>query len=119
MARGSCLCGTVRWAIEEPFEEMSHCHCSMCRKVHGTPFGTYLVGAKTNFQWLGGEDAITLGENLRGCKAGIDLDFLLFALLPQPFHDIAERGDVIAILLERRRADGALDASTADEDSKL
>ena len=66
MARGSCLCGTVRWAIEEPFEEMSHCHCSMCRKAHGTPFGTYLIGAKTNFQWLGGEDTITHYESSPG-----------------------------------------------------
>jgi hypothetical protein len=59
MASGSCLCGTVRWAMEAPFEEMSHCHCSMCRKVHGVAFGTYLTGAKSNFQWLGGENAIT------------------------------------------------------------
>ena len=38
MIKGSCLCGTVQWRLDPPFGEMSHCHCSMCRKAHGAAF---------------------------------------------------------------------------------
>jgi hypothetical protein len=32
---GSCLCGSVRFAVTEPFTSASHCHCSRCRKESG------------------------------------------------------------------------------------
>lgn len=42
MLKGSCLCGDVRYEIAEPLENFTHCHCSMCRKIHGSLFGSYL-----------------------------------------------------------------------------
>jgi hypothetical protein len=55
---GSCLCRTVRWEARAPFFNMSHCHCSMCRKAHGAAFATY-VGAKADgFRFVQGTDAI-------------------------------------------------------------
>lgn len=42
MLNGSCLCGIVEYQISEPIEDLVHCHCSMCRKIHGTPFASYL-----------------------------------------------------------------------------
>ena len=33
---GNCLCGAVRWSYDAPLATMLHCHCSVCRKHHGT-----------------------------------------------------------------------------------
>ena len=58
MTRGSCLCGTLRYEFDAPFEMMMHCHCSMCRKHHGAPFATFVAGPLAGFRWLGGEEAV-------------------------------------------------------------
>ena len=39
--RGSCLCGDTVWEASGAGELVHHCHCSMCRKFHGTPFSTF------------------------------------------------------------------------------
>ncbi|MDH3474631.1 MAG: GFA family protein [Rhodospirillales bacterium] len=59
MTTGSCLCGTVRWRMEQPFRGMTHCHCSMCRKAHGAPFATYINVPEANYHLLAGENAVT------------------------------------------------------------
>lgn len=58
MSIGSCLCGTVRFEISGPYQWNTHCHCSMCRRHHGSLFGTTLGAEAKNFRWLQGEDAI-------------------------------------------------------------
>jgi hypothetical protein len=52
--RGACLCGAVTFAIAPPYRWFAHCHCSMCRKHHGTLFGTGLGVADERLEWLGG-----------------------------------------------------------------
>ena len=54
MVRGSCLCGTVAWRATAPLENMSHCHCAMCRKAHGAAFATYASVSRDAFEWLSG-----------------------------------------------------------------
>lgn len=66
MIRGSCLCGTVRWHYAGAFDLMTHCHCSMCRKAHGAPFATYVMGPRAPFAWDAGEDAIVARESSPG-----------------------------------------------------
>ena len=56
MVEGSCLCGAVRWQLEGPFEWMAHCHCSRCRKAHGTAFATYLASPAAGFSCSGVEN---------------------------------------------------------------
>lgn len=58
MTLGACLCGTVRYELDGPFTAMMHCHCSMCRKQHGTPFATFVAAPLSGFRWLGGEDEV-------------------------------------------------------------
>lgn len=58
MTTGACLCGAVRYEITGPYQWMTHCHCSMCRKNHGTLYGTTVGVAKQNFRWLSGEQDI-------------------------------------------------------------
>jgi hypothetical protein len=44
----------VTFAIAPPYRWFAHCHCSMCRKHHGSLFGTGLGVANDRFEWLGG-----------------------------------------------------------------
>ena len=37
---------------------MLHCHCSVCRKHHGTLFATYVAGPLTTFHWRAGTEKI-------------------------------------------------------------
>ena len=58
MAKGRCLCGALRYELDGPFSAMLHCHCSMCRKQHGTGFATFVVGPIAGFRWISGEDRV-------------------------------------------------------------
>jgi hypothetical protein len=55
MAQGSCLCGAVQYDVSGPFNMMLHCHCSMCRKHHGTAFATFVAAPLESFKWISGE----------------------------------------------------------------
>jgi hypothetical protein len=33
--QGSCLCGGVRFDVAEPFERLTFCHCTNCKKISG------------------------------------------------------------------------------------
>jgi hypothetical protein len=59
VAHGACLCGAVRYELDGPFEVMSHCHCSMCRKHHGAAFATFVTVPLMGFRWISGEDAVS------------------------------------------------------------
>lgn len=41
MIKGSCLCESVIYELSESPQEMSNCHCQMCRKSHGSAYATY------------------------------------------------------------------------------
>ena len=55
MSRGQCLCGQVSWDADGRFEWMSHCHCSRCRKTHGSAFATYVAAPAAGFRLRGSE----------------------------------------------------------------
>lgn len=69
MVHGSCLCGQVRFELNGPAQFINHCHCSMCRKVHGAAFGSFLHADGAFFRWVSGESLIqsyqSSAENLR------------------------------------------------------
>ena len=58
MLEGGCLCGEVRYAVDGEIGQVSHCHCSMCRRIHGAAFGTYGAVPKENFRWVSGADSV-------------------------------------------------------------
>ena len=58
MIRGSCLCASIRYEIRGELGPASHCHCTMCRKVHGSAFGTYSRVQRKDFVLLSGEGEI-------------------------------------------------------------
>ena len=41
-ARGSCLCGDLRFTLGFPSKWVAHCHCSLCRRAHGAAFVTWV-----------------------------------------------------------------------------
>lgn len=55
---GSCLCGVVKFEIDEFLPQAAHCHCSMCRKFHGAAYATIAGVFRSNFRWIEGVDAL-------------------------------------------------------------
>ena len=59
MLTGSCQCGEVRFEADGPVEDFSHCHCSICRRVHGAPYVSWGGVPKAGFRYLYGEELLT------------------------------------------------------------
>ena len=59
MIRGGCLCGGVRYEISGELSEICFCHCQMCRRLHGTPFGSYAAVHPQQRRYTSGEELIT------------------------------------------------------------
>jgi hypothetical protein len=55
---GRCVCGAVHWSYDAPLATMLFCHCSVCRKHHGTLFATYVSGPLSTFHWRAGTEQI-------------------------------------------------------------
>lgn len=58
MITGSCLCGDVAFEIDGELRDMGHCHCSMCRKFHGSAYATFGIASPDQFRWTSGADKI-------------------------------------------------------------
>jgi len=52
---GGCLCGAIRYRASQAPRWAAHCHCSMCRKVSGAPFLTFVEFPEGTFAWTLGE----------------------------------------------------------------
>ena len=55
---GQCLCGSIKYEVTNIEPKMGHCHCSMCRKFHGSAFATFGEAKSENFKWVAGEDQL-------------------------------------------------------------
>lgn len=55
---GQCLCGSIKYEVDQIEPGMAHCHCSMCRKFHGAAFATFGEAFKNNFRWIQGEQLL-------------------------------------------------------------
>jgi hypothetical protein len=61
---GSCLCGSVRFEVEDAFESVFYCHCSRCRRRTGSAFAA--IGAIPIEKLVitsGAERTLRVGEN--------------------------------------------------------
>ena len=56
---GGCQCGAVRFEVREEATDLYHCHCSMCRKVHGVSFATYAIAPRTALTVTRGADNLS------------------------------------------------------------
>ena len=58
MNKGSCLCGDIAWTVDGEFTMLVNCHCSICRKVHGSGYGAFVASSVDGFRWVAGQDKI-------------------------------------------------------------
>ena len=56
--KGGCLCGKVRYEIDGPLFDASHCHCSMCRRAHGAGYVTWVRLPRHQLRFLTGEETL-------------------------------------------------------------
>ena len=66
MITGRCQCAAVAWRLDGEVTFISHCHCSICRRIHGAAFGTFAHGDAAVFHWVRGEDSIAHYESSPG-----------------------------------------------------
>jgi len=59
MIEGGCLCGCIKFVVDQALEDISYCHCSICRKSSGSAFAAYGATLIRNFKWLLGEDRLS------------------------------------------------------------
>lgn len=68
--RASCLCRGVVFVIDGPVKDLLYCHCSMCRKVHGTAFRARGRVRTEDIRWLQGEALVRFYESSPGEHRG-------------------------------------------------
>jgi hypothetical protein len=62
MHQGSCLCGVIKYAIDDNLQFVVNCHCRFCRKAHGASFTTLLLMPFLKFEVLEGKESIASYE---------------------------------------------------------
>jgi hypothetical protein len=65
MIRGSCICGAVRFEIDE-VRALTHCHCANCRKLTGAAFASYAHVEAQKFRFVAGKDMTVTYESAPG-----------------------------------------------------
>jgi hypothetical protein len=51
---GGCQCGAVRFRIDGELRRASVCHCRMCQKATGGPFGAFATFPTASLMWTRG-----------------------------------------------------------------
>ena len=59
MINGRCECGEVRFEVRGEILDFSHCHCSICRRLHGAAFASFAGVERSAFRFIAGETSIT------------------------------------------------------------
>jgi len=66
---GGCFCGAVRFSIDLPSKWCAHCHCTMCRRIHGAGYVTW-VGVDSEHFKLTRDDTLRWYESSPGARRG-------------------------------------------------
>jgi len=56
MITGRCECAKVRYEVDGEVEDFSHCHCSICRRLHGAAFASWGGVSRNAFRFVCGEN---------------------------------------------------------------
>ena len=61
---GECLCGAVRFTVEDAFRYALNCHCSQCRRTTGAAFKPFAGIERAKFHIMAGDDGLlTYGDS--------------------------------------------------------
>lgn len=64
MLAGECLCGAVRYSVEDSFAYALNCHCSQCRKATGSAFKPFGGIERSKLSIAKGADSLmTFGDD--------------------------------------------------------
>lgn len=66
--KASCLCGYVVLELDEPFSDVTHCHCRSCRKFHGAAFATYVTLPNPQCRVVAGPQMISSFQSSPGVQ---------------------------------------------------
>jgi len=62
MIIGSCLCGSVHFALDGPVSPIQFDHCPRCRKSSGSAFGAELIARPGSLRWTRGRERVRTYE---------------------------------------------------------
>lgn len=60
MITGHCACGCVRFEVDGEIMAFSHCHCSICRRLHGAAFATFAGVSRDPFRYVAGSSDLRI-----------------------------------------------------------
>lgn len=59
MLKGRCECAAIRLTVNARIEDLSHCHCSQCRRLHGAAFATFACVRRSALRFERGEHLVS------------------------------------------------------------
>ena len=65
---GGCHCGAVRYRVTAPADEVCHCHCSICRRVHGAAFASFAIIPPNTFVITHGAERLNRYDSTPGVQ---------------------------------------------------
>ena len=66
MSTGSCLCGGIKFEINQKLGPIQICHCTQCRRAQGSAFVTNIPIQEENFRMVSGNDLLGSFESSPG-----------------------------------------------------
>ena len=66
--KGYCECKKVSFEINQKIKYFSHCHCSQCRRTHGSAFASFIEVDKSCFKYHSGHEHIKSFSSSKLCK---------------------------------------------------
>ena len=60
--KGSCLCGAVRYEVDQLDMPIGHCHCVTCRKAHAAAYASTAGVMREHFRWMVGKERLSVYE---------------------------------------------------------
>jgi hypothetical protein len=57
---GGCLCGTVRFSVDDAFRYALNCHCSQCRRATGAAYKPFAGIERARLRLVAGEDELLI-----------------------------------------------------------
>lgn len=67
--KGECLCGSVKFEIDEGIRNLYQCHCSLCRKATGAAANAATFVNGDSFRWVSGQSEIRSYQKPSGFRS--------------------------------------------------
>lgn len=67
--RGKCLCGEIEFTALEKSGLVFNCHCSMCRRSHGSDYATQAFALRDSLKFIKGEEHLKEYQSTVGVRA--------------------------------------------------